>query len=58
MLVVAGYSSTWVEIIPLPDMKAETVADRLVDRVFLKFGVPCQLHSDQGPNFESRLIFS
>ena len=58
VLVVADSFSKWVEIIPLPDMKAETVADRLVDRVFLKFGVPCQLHSDQGPNFESRLISS
>ena len=37
-------------------MRAETVADLLVERVFMKFGVPNQLHSGQGPIFESRLM--
>ena len=56
ILVVWDYFSKWVEILPLQDMRAETVAHLLVELVFMKFGVPSQLHSDQGPNFESRLM--
>jgi transposase InsO family protein len=32
------------------------VADALVTIVFCRFGVPRELHSDQGRNFESRLM--
>jgi len=31
------------------NQEAHTVADKLVDGVFMRFGVPSQLHSDQGP---------
>lgn len=37
-------------------MLAVTVAQVLVTKRFSKFGVPTQLHSDQGQNFESSLI--
>jgi hypothetical protein len=32
------------------------VADALVTKFFCRFGVPRELHSDQGRNFESRLM--
>jgi hypothetical protein len=35
---------------------ASTVADALVTHFFCGIGVPIQLHSDQGRNFESRLM--
>ena len=36
--------------------EALTVADKLVTEVFLRFGFPAQLHSDQGCEFESQLF--
>ena len=56
ILVLADYFSKWVEIMPLPDMLATTVANVLLDNVFSRFGMPAQLHSDQGPQFESKLM--
>ena len=45
-----------MEAFPIPNQEAHTVADKLVDGVFVHFGVPSQLHSDQGPQFESKLM--
>jgi len=56
ILVVADYFTRWVEAFPLPNQEAITVANKLVDEVFLRLGVPEQLHSDQGRQFESKLL--
>ena len=45
-----------MEAFPIPNQEAITVADKLVDGVFMRFGIPSQLHSDQGSQFESRLM--
>ena len=45
-----------MQVWPLPDHCAPTVARALMTDLFLPFGVPTQLHSDQGCEFESRLI--
>ena len=37
-------------------MEAITVAKCLVNEFICRFGVPEQLHSDQGRNFESKVI--
>ena len=56
VMVVADYFTRWMEAIPLPNQEASTVADRLVDEVFMRFSPPEQLHSDQGKQFESKLM--
>jgi len=56
VMVVGDYFSRWMEAIPLPNQEASTVADHLVDEVFMRFSVPEQLHSDQGPQFKSQLV--
>ena len=56
IMVVGDYFSRWMGAIPIPNQEASTVADRLVDEVFLRFSAPEQLHSDQGCQFESQLI--
>ena len=56
ILVICDYFTKWVEAFALPDHKAVTVADVLVTEVFLRFGVPRYLHSDQAPEFMSDLI--
>ena len=56
MLVVIDYFTKWPEAYALPDQEAETVADKLIEELFSRFGTPSVLHSDQGRNFESRLV--
>lgn len=56
VLVVGDYCSKWMEAFPLPDAKAETVAAKFVSEFVCRFGVPQELHSDQGTNFESAVF--
>jgi hypothetical protein len=56
LLVVGDYFSKWSEAIPIRDQEAITVANKLVDRVISILGVPMEIHSDQGSNFESQVF--
>ena len=40
----------------VPNQEAETIAEVFVDHVFSRFGVPMELHSYQGRNFESEVF--
>ncbi|GFV71119.1 retrovirus-related Pol polyprotein from transposon 412 [Trichonephila clavipes] len=52
ILVVMDYFTKWPEAYPIPD-QASTVAEILVQHWIPRFGVPLQLLSDQGRNFDS-----
>ena len=56
VLVIYDYFMKWVEAFALVDHKAATVADVLVTEVFLRFGFPWYPHSDQAPEFMSKLM--
>ena len=56
LLVVADYFTKWPEAFPLPNQEAGTVTEALVNEVVCRFGVPLELHSDQGRNFESAVF--
>jgi len=56
VLVFVDYFTKWVEIFALADHTAETVATCLIEHVFSRFGLPLQLHSDQGTEFMSELF--
>ena len=56
LLVVSDYFTRWVQAFGIPDQLATTVAHRLTNEIFFRFGLPEQLHSDQGRNFESDVI--
>jgi hypothetical protein len=47
------YFTKLPEAICIPDQTAETIAEALVREVVFRYGVPLELHSDQGRNFES-----
>ncbi|GFT96446.1 retrovirus-related Pol polyprotein from transposon 412 [Trichonephila clavipes] len=53
ILVVMDYFTKWPEVYPIPDQEASTVAEVLVQHWISRFGVPLQLHSDQGRKFDS-----
>ena len=56
ILVVGDYFTKWVEAYAMPNQEASTCAEKLVAEFISRFGVPRQLHSDQGRNFESTLF--
>jgi len=56
IMVVGDYFLCWMEAIPIPNQEASTVAEKLIDEVFLHFSAPEQLHSDQGRLFKSKLV--
>nr|WPV71156.1 MAG: replicase [Ips erranti-like virus 3] len=56
VLVAMDYFSKWPEVYAIPNQEAATVAEVLVDNFFCRFGVPRELHSDQGRNFESAVF--
>ena len=56
ILVVGDYWTKWMEAYPLPDHTASTVALTLVYKFMSRFGIPLQIHSDQGREFEGTLF--
>lgn len=54
LLVIEDYFTKWTEAVT--DQEATTVASALIKSVITKFGVPRELHSDQGSNFESNVF--
>ena len=56
VLVLTDVFTKFTQAIPCKDQKARTVARCLVRDWFVRFGVPRRLHSDQGRNFESKVI--
>ena len=56
LMVVSCYFTKWVDAIPLKTQEAKYVASKLVNRFISIFGVPLQLHTDFGSNFESKVF--
>lgn len=56
ILVITDHFTKYAVAIPTPNQKALTVAKCLWDNFIIHYGIPEKLHSDQGPDFESRLI--
>jgi hypothetical protein len=55
-LVICDYFTKWAEIVAIPKIDAEVVADAIILHFVSKFGIPQMLHSDMGQNFERKLI--
>ncbi len=55
LLVVGDYFTKFVEAFPMPNQEATTVAEKLVE-FMSRWGIPHQLHSDQGRQFESAVV--
>lgn len=56
ILVITDHFTKYAVAIPTSNQKARTVAKCLWDNFIVHYGIPEKLHSDQGPDFESRLI--
>ena len=56
ILVLTDHFTRWQDALALPDATAPVVAAALDERVFCYLGLPEQIHSDQGAQFESQLM--
>ena len=56
ILILMERFTRWQDAISIPDTTATGVAATLDQRVFCYLGLPEQLHSDQGAQFESQLM--
>ncbi|XP_077388164.1 retrovirus-related Pol polyprotein from transposon 412 [Festucalex cinctus] len=56
VLVVTDHFTRYAQAFPTKDQKSVTVAKVLWEKYFAHYGLPARIHSDQGRDFESRLI--
>ena len=56
LLTVKDCFTRWIEAFPTKDMTAQTVASVLQREIFSRFGLPEQVHSDQGTAFTSDMM--
>ena len=56
ILVIQDYFTKFLEVYPIADMEAETVADVLLKGWIKRYGCPVELHTDQGTQYESQLF--
>ena len=56
VLVITDHFSRYAQAFPTRNQTARTTARILFDQFIVHYGFPARLHSDQGQNFESKLI--
>lgn len=56
ILVLTDHFTKFAVAIPTPNQKAKTVAKCLWNEFMVYYGIPERIHSDQGTDFESKLI--
>lgn len=56
ILSMSDYFTRWVELCPMPNQEAVTVAQSFVSTFVSRYGVPRQIITDQGRQFESALF--
>ncbi|KAL6467750.1 hypothetical protein MHYP_G00234270 [Metynnis hypsauchen] len=56
ILVVTDHYTRYAQAFPTKDQQASTAAKVLLEKYFVHYGLPARIHSDQGHDFESRLI--
>ena len=56
LLVIVDCFTKWVEAFPVKNITAKTVAKVFVNQFISRHGVPQEVHTDQGRNFESKLF--
>ena len=56
LLVVTDCFTKWVEASPLSNMRTKTIAEVFVREIVCRNGVPLEVHTHEGRNFDSNLI--
>ena len=56
LVMVDCFFFWWMEACPLPDKTAISVADAFFSNIVCRFGMPSVIHSDQGWEFENKVM--
>lgn len=56
VLVIQDYFTKYVDLHALPDQEATSVAQKIFEEFITQHGAPVTLHSDQGKQFESKIV--
>ena len=56
ILVITDHFTKYAVAVPTKNQTAKTTADALFYNFIVHYGLPLRLHSDQGANFESKII--
>uniref|UniRef100_A0A8C5Q426 Gypsy retrotransposon integrase-like protein 1 n=1 Tax=Leptobrachium leishanense TaxID=445787 RepID=A0A8C5Q426_9ANUR len=56
ILIVTDHFTRYAQAFSTKDQRAPTVAKVLMEKFFVHYGLPRRIHSDQGRDFESRLV--
>ncbi len=56
ILVITDIFSKWVEAYALPNKSSDSVARVLVNEYIVRYGAPQRIHSDQGGEFQNRMM--
>ena len=56
ILIVVDHFTKYVKAYPLPDQEAASIARVFLNEFVTMFGIPYEVHNDQGANFESTLM--
>ncbi|MES9879749.1 MAG: DDE-type integrase/transposase/recombinase, partial [Sedimenticola sp.] len=56
VLVITDHFTRFAQAIPTRNMTAKTTADAFLNNFVRHYGLPMRIHSDQGANFESKLM--
>ena len=57
VLSMMDHLTRFAVLLPVRNKTAETVAQAIIERIISIFGPPETLHSDQGPEFENKVIY-
>lgn len=55
LLVIVDCFTKWVEAFPVKNIR-KTVVEVFINQFVSRHGVPVEIHTDQGKNFESQLF--
>lgn len=56
LLTMIDRATRWIEVIPMPNMEAETVARKFFENWVSRYGVPLKITSDRGAQFQRTLF--
>jgi transposase InsO family protein len=56
ILIITDHFTRYAQAIPTRNQTARTTAEVLFNNYIVHYGIPERLHSDQGANFESKVI--